>query len=168
MIRYTIKLAGRVILLVAALFALGLLTAQVADAHYRPGYFENVDRDRDCNPYTYGRPNSCHERPFENVGRAMTTSGVDLLDSDTGYGRAAVFAWSRGYRHVGVVATYSGRSVVRFTIDCNGYRYDDRLSWDDSGPKFRYTQVVPAFGRCDYTAVVRTRGSFIRLGIGAW
>jgi hypothetical protein len=110
----------------------------------------------------------CVSAGLEWVSPARAIADPDLLDSDTGYGRAAVFAWSRGYRHVGVVASYSGHAVVRFTIDCAGYANDDRLSWDDGGPNFRYTQTVPTFGRCDYTAVVRTRGSFIRLGIGAW
>lgn len=155
MIRYTIKLALRLALLVAALFALGFLTAHVASAD---------DRTDPCNPLTYGRPNSCHVAPVE---RSIETAGPDLLDSDTGYGRAAVYAWSRGYHNIGVVATYSGHAVVRFTIDCrNGYY--DRKVWDDTGPKFRYHRTVPAYTRCSYSAIVRTNGSYIRLGIGAW
>lgn len=94
-------------------------------------------------------------------------NAAELLDRDAGYGRAAVYAWSRGYQHVAVVARYSGRSDVRFTIRCsNGLR--DRRSWDDSGPKFRYVRTVPRFARCNYSAVLTTNGSYIRLAIGAF
>lgn len=59
MIRYTIKLAGRLVLLVAMLFALALLTAKVSGA--------DELRQHHCNPYTYGRPHSCHVAPVQHV-----------------------------------------------------------------------------------------------------
>lgn len=94
-------------------------------------------------------------------------NALDVLDKDSGYGRAAVYAWSRGYHDVGVVARYTGHGIVRFTIRC-GNGYSDRIVWDDSGPRFRYHRTVPAFTRCNYSAVLTTNGSFAAILIGAW
>jgi hypothetical protein len=99
-----------------------------------------------------------------------TTGGaqaVELFDQDSGYGRASVHSWSRGYRYVGVVAEYSGRARITFDVVCaNGF--ERHRSWTDFGPRFRYVQTLPTRPRCNHDAAVRTGGSFITLGIGGW
>jgi hypothetical protein len=102
---------------------------------------------------------------------ALSTVGVanavELFDRDSGYGRASVYSWSRGYRHIGVVAEYNGRARITFDVRCaNGF--ERHHSWTDYGPRFRYVQVVPQRPRCNHRAVVRTGGSFITLVIGGW
>jgi len=155
MIRYTIKLALRLALLVAALFALGFLTAHVANAD---------DRTDPCNPLTYGRPNSCHTAP---VVRTAATAEPLVLDTSHGFGHAAVAGWSRGYRHVMLYAEYQGRATVRFSIDCPGLHYSN--SWTDSGPHFRFVHSVPGFGRCEYRGVLRTNNyARVYLGLGVY
>lgn len=47
------KLLG---IILAGLLWAGLFTAPASAG----------DRDRDCNPYTYGRPRSCHVAPVES------------------------------------------------------------------------------------------------------
>jgi hypothetical protein len=101
------------------------------------------------------------------LSMATPAGAAEVFDTDSGYGRAVVTAWSRGYHHVGVVARYSGHARIRFEADCNN-GFSRSRSWTDTGPRFRYVQEVPTYTRCTYRAVVRTGGSFIRLGIGGW
>jgi|GEM_PF-5708967 hypothetical protein len=98
---------------------------------------------------------------------ASTASASEVLDTDTGYGRAAVYAWSRGYHSVALVARYAGRADVSLRIHCmNGFTRN--LSWTDYGPRFRVIRSVPTYVRCNYAGVLTTNGSYIRLVIGAF
>jgi hypothetical protein len=103
---------------------------------------------------------------------ALCTTGtanaaaLRILDKDTGYGKASVGAWSRGYHNVGVVARYSGHGHFALVINCaNGYSASK--SWTDQGPRFRYTRSVPAATRCNYGFAARTN-SFVAVMIGVW
>jgi hypothetical protein len=101
------------------------------------------------------------------LGTSTASASPLVLDTDTGYGRASVYAWSRGYHHVMLLGRYSGHSDVILRIHCmNGFTRN--LSWTDSGPIFRVARSVPAYVRCNYTGILTTNGSFIRLGIGAY
>lgn len=53
----TLALTG---LLLVAVFMLGATSAHAADL-----------RTRHCNPYTYGRPHSCHVAPVQTVGGTL-------------------------------------------------------------------------------------------------
>ena len=145
----------------AGLLLVGLFAAP-ASAWYRPSYFDG--RTDGCNPLTYGRPNSCHTAP---VVQTTTRTRSEVLDTDTGYGRAAVFAWSRGYHRVMLYAEYHGRADVRLTINCQASP-SRTYSWTDYGPRFRVVRSVPAWSRCNYTATIRTTGGRVFLGIGAF
>jgi len=99
---------------------------------------------------------------------ASTASASEVLDTDTGYGRAAVYAWSRGYHHIVLYGEYHGYADVRLRVHCvNGYTHVH--SWTDGGPRFRFVRTVPAYVRCNYTASLTTgNGSRVFLGIGAY
>lgn len=96
-------------------------------------------------------------------------SATEILDTDAGYGRVTVNAWSRGYHNIGILGFHTGSFVrVRLRAECaNGWSKTG--SWTDGGQRFRLTFKVPVNTRCTYYAVMtNTNGRFMRLGIAAW
>ncbi len=97
---------------------------------------------------------------------ASPAGAVQVVDKDTGYGRAHVAGWSRGYGHAAIMAKYHGHGDIDFTIRCNN-GYTNQKSWTDGGPYFRYNQHVPASARCNYSATISSN-SYIAFILGVW
>ena len=97
---------------------------------------------------------------------AAPASAGQILDTDSGYGKAVASSWSRGYGHVVFYGTYHGKAHDIFTVvRCqNGFR--DAHSWDDYGPRFRYVVKVPTYVRCVQRFAIMANG-FVRVAIGA-
>lgn len=170
------KILGSII---AGVLLVGLFALPASAWPLRPAN----DRTDNCNPYTYGRPNSCHVAPVQSdrhvsvdVIATWHRIGVDasrakaeplVLDTANGIGHAAVAAWSRGYHRVMLYGEYHGAADVRLSIDCPGFHRSP--SWTDTGPRFRFVTAVPAYTRCTYHGVIRTNNfGRVFLGIGAF